>query len=108
VLIQLCCGIPYGAPADPATLLAMAGQLPPGALFSAFAIGRMQLPFVALAPVIGGNVRVGLEDNLYLRRGEQASNGVLVERAVEILEAMNVRILGPEEVRSALGLKRRD
>ena len=59
----------------------------------------MQLPFVAMAVLAGGNVRVGLEDNLYLRRGEQASNGVLVERAVEILEAMNVRVLGPEEVR---------
>src|SRR5204863_9348954 len=93
-LIQLCTGIPYGAPDDPATLLAMVNQLPPGALFSAFSIGRMQLPFVAMAVLAGGNVRVGLEDNLYVRRGEQASNGALVERAVEILEAMNVRVLG--------------
>ena len=107
VLIQLCCGIPYGAPADPATLLAMAGQLPAGAVFSAFAIGRMQLPFVALAPVIGGNVRVGLEDNLYLSRGELATNGQLVERAVRILEAMNVRVLGPGEVRERLALRQR-
>jgi uncharacterized protein (DUF849 family) len=106
VLIQLCCGIPYGAPADPATLLAMAGQLPAGAVFSAFAIGRMQLPFVALAPVIGANVRVGLEDNLYLSRGEPATNGQLVERAVRILEAMNVRVLGPGEVRERLALRR--
>jgi uncharacterized protein (DUF849 family) len=106
VLIQLCCGIPYGAPADPATLLAMAGQLPAGAVFSAFAIGRMQLPFVALAPVIGANVRVGLEDNLYLSRGELATNGQLVERAVRILEAMNVRVLGPGEVRERLALRR--
>jgi uncharacterized protein (DUF849 family) len=83
-------------------------QLPPGAVFSAFSIGRMQLPFVAMAVLAGGNVRVGLEDNLYLRRGEHASNGALVERAVEILEAMNVRVLGPEEVRTALGLRRRD
>jgi uncharacterized protein (DUF849 family) len=105
VLIQLCCGISYGAPADPATLLAMAGQLPAGAVFSAFAIGRMQLPFVALAPVIGGNVRVGLEDNLYLSRGELATNGQLVERAVRILEAMNVRVLGPAEVRERLALR---
>jgi uncharacterized protein (DUF849 family) len=105
VLIQLCGGIAYGAPADPATLLAMAGQLPAGAVFSAFAIGRMQLPFVALAPVIGGNVRVGLEDNLYLSRGELATNGQLVERAVRILEAMNVRVLGPGEVRERLALR---
>ena len=107
-LIQLCTGIPYGATDDIGTLIAMVNQLPPGAIYSAFSIGRMQLPYVAMAVLAGGNVRVGLEDNLYLRRGEQASNGVLVERAVEILEAMNVRILGPEEVRSALGLKRRD
>jgi uncharacterized protein (DUF849 family) len=105
VLIQLCTGIPYGAPDDPGTLVALAALLPPGAIFSAFAIGRMQLPFVALAPVIGGNVRVGLEDNLYLSRGELATNGQLVERAVRILEAMNVRVLGPGEVRERLALR---
>ena len=75
-LIQLCTGIPYGATDDLGTLLAMVNQLPPGAVFSAFSIGRMQLPYVAMAVLAGGNVRVGLEDNLYLRRGEQASNGV--------------------------------
>jgi uncharacterized protein (DUF849 family) len=106
-LIQLCTGIPYGAPDDPGTVLAMVNQLPPGAIFSLFAISRMQLPFVALAPVLGGNVRVGLEDNLYLRRGELATNAQLVERAVAILEAMNVRVLGAEEVRDRLRLVRR-
>jgi uncharacterized protein (DUF849 family) len=106
-LIQLCTGIPYGAGDDIDTLLAMVHQLPPGAIYSVFSIGRMQLPFVAMAVLAGGNVRVGLEDNLYLRRGEHASNGQLVERAVEILEAMNVRVLGPEEVREKLGLRRR-
>ena len=65
-LIQLCTGIPYGAPDDLGTLLAMVNQLPENAVFSAFSIGRMELPFVALAPLVGGNVRVGLEDNLYL------------------------------------------
>ena len=106
VLIQLCTGIPYGAPDDPVTLLAMVNALPPGAVFSAFSIGRMELPFVALAPIVGGNVRVGLEDNLYLSRGVQATNGQLVERAVRILEAMNVRVLGPGEVRERLALRR--
>jgi 3-dehydrocarnitine:acetyl-CoA trimethylamine transferase len=105
-LIQLCTGIPYGAPDDPGTLLAMAHALPPGAIFSAFSIGRMQLPFVAMAALIGGNVRVGLEDNLYLERGVLATNGQLVERAVRILEAMNVRVLGPDEVRERLRLTR--
>jgi uncharacterized protein (DUF849 family) len=103
-LIQLCMGIPYGAPDDPATLLALVGRLPPGAVFSAFSIGRMQLPYVALAALAGGNVRVGLEDNLYLSRGVPATNGLLVERAVTILAAMNVRILGPGEVREKLRL----
>jgi uncharacterized protein (DUF849 family) len=106
-LIQLCTGIPYGAPDDPGTLLAMRNQLPDDAVFSAFSIGRMQLPFVALAPIVGGNVRVGLEDNLMLARGVPATNGQLVERAVQILQAMNVRILTAAEVRTKLGLTRR-
>jgi uncharacterized protein (DUF849 family) len=106
-LIQLCTGIPYGAPDDPGTLLAMANQLPEGSVFSAFSIGRMQLPFVALAAIVGGNVRVGLEDNLMLARGTPATNGQLVERAVQILQAMNVRVLTAAEVRTKLGLTRR-
>jgi uncharacterized protein (DUF849 family) len=105
VLIQLCTGIPYGAPDDPATLVAMVNQLPPGAVFSAFSIGRMQLPYVAMAALVGGNVRVGLEDNIYLSRGRLATNGELTERAVGILESMNVRILGPDDVREKLRLR---
>ncbi len=103
-LIQLCMGIPYGAPDDLATLLAMVARLPERAIFSAFSIGRMQLPYTALAVLAGGNVRVGLEDNLFLSRGVLASNGELVARAVAILEAMNVRVLGPSEVRERLSL----
>jgi uncharacterized protein (DUF849 family) len=103
-LIQLCMGIPYGAPADPATLLALVGNLPPDCVFTAFAIGRMQLPYVAMSVLAGGNVRVGLEDNIWLSRGVKATNGALVERAVTILEAMNVRALGPGEVRERLRL----
>jgi uncharacterized protein (DUF849 family) len=106
-LIQLCMGIPYGAPDDPSTLLALVHQLPPNAIFSAFSIGRMQLPYVALAAIVGGNVRVGLEDNIWLERGRLATNGELVERAVTILEAMNVRVLGPDEVREKLRLNGR-
>ena len=105
VLIQLCTGIPYGAPDDLLTLLAMVNRLPAGAIFSTFSIGRMQIPFVAMAALAGGNVRVGLEDNLYLSRGKLASNGELVERAVHILEGMNARVLGPDEVREKLRLK---
>lgn len=106
-MIQLCCGIPYGAPDDPGTLMAMVNQLPPGTHWSTFSIGRMQLPFVAMAVLAGGNVRVGLEDNIYLERGVFASNAQLVDRAVAILEAMNVRVLGPDEVREKLSLNRR-
>jgi len=104
-MIQLCTGIPYGAPDDLGTLLAMVNRLPSNAIFSAFSIGRMQLPFVALAAMAGGNARVGLEDNLYLSRGRLATNAELVERAVAILESMNVRVLGPEEVRAKLALR---
>jgi uncharacterized protein (DUF849 family) len=103
-MLQLCMGIPYGAPDDPGILLALVNQLPAGCVFSAFGIGRMQLPYVALAPVVGGNVRVGLEDNIWLERSVKATNGQLVERAVTILEAMNVRVLGPGEVRKRLQL----
>jgi uncharacterized protein (DUF849 family) len=107
VLVQLCMGIPYGAPDDPDTLMAMVNQLPSGAVFSAFSIGRMQLPYVAMAVLAGGNVRVGLEDNIYLSRGRLATNGQLVERAVTILESMNVRVMGPNEVRDRLRLPKR-
>jgi uncharacterized protein (DUF849 family) len=103
-MVQLCMGIPYGAPDDLATLLAMVARLPANAVFSAFSIGRMQLPFAAMAVLAGGNVRVGLEDNIYLARGVLASNGELVERAATILQAMGVRILGPDEVRQRLAL----
>ena len=107
VLIQLCMGVPYGAPNDPASLLAMTGAVPDGWTWSAFSLGRMQLPYVAQAVLAGGNVRVGLEDNIWLERGTLASNGALVERAVAILSAMNVRVLGPEELRSRLQLRKR-
>jgi uncharacterized protein (DUF849 family) len=107
VMVQLCMGIPYGAPDDPLTLLALANQVPDDWIFSAFSIGRMQLPFVAMAALAGGNVRVGLEDNIYLSKGVLASNGDLVERARTILEAMNVKVLGPAEVREKLKLTKR-
>ena len=107
VMIQLCLGIPYGAPDDPGTLMALANSIPAGWTYSAFSIGRMQLPFVAMAALAGGNVRVGLEDNLFLSKGVLATNGQLVERAATILSAMNVNLLGPKEVREKLKLTRR-
>ncbi len=104
-MIQLCMGIPYGAPNDPLTLMALKHRLPQGAVFSAFSIGRMQLPYVAMAALAGGNVRVGLEDNLFLGRGTLATNAQLVERAKTIIEAMGARVLGPAEVRDRLKLR---
>jgi len=107
VLVQLCMGVPWGAPDDLNTLMAMVNNVPAGWIYSAFSIGRMELPYVAAAALTGGNVRVGLEDNIYLERGVKASNGDLVERAVTILEAMNMKILGPAEVRDKLKLTKR-
>jgi uncharacterized protein (DUF849 family) len=104
VMIQLCMGIPYGAPDDPNTFMAMVNALPEKAVFSAFSIGRMQIPFVAMAALAGGNVRVGLEDNIYLSKGVKTSNAGLVERAVTLLENMNVKVIGPDEVRQKLKL----
>jgi uncharacterized protein (DUF849 family) len=106
VMIQLCMGIAYGAPDDPGTFLALVNQLPAGAVFSAFSISRMQLPYVAMAALAGGNVRVGLEDNLYLGRGELATNAQLVERTVTILEGMNASVMSPADVRDKLRLTR--
>ncbi|WFU71221.1 3-keto-5-aminohexanoate cleavage protein [Bradyrhizobium sp. CB2312] len=104
-LIQLCMGIRYGAPDDPTTLMALVHKLPPRAVYSAFSIGPMQLPYAALAPLVGANVRVGLEDNLYLSRGRLATNAELVQRAVEIVERMGVRVMSPDDVRQKLALK---
>ena len=107
VMVQLCMGIPYGAPDDVNSLMAMVNNMPDGWIYSAFSIGRGQLPYAALATIVGGNVRVGLEDNIYLSRGQLATNAQLVERAVTINEAMNVKIMTPEDVRAKLKLTKR-
>ncbi|MFO1047296.1 MAG: 3-keto-5-aminohexanoate cleavage protein [Geminicoccaceae bacterium] len=106
-LFQLCMGIPYAAEADPRAVLAMRDLLPPGAVFAAFGIGRMEMPMVAQAVLMGGHVRVGLEDNLWLEKGVYASNGDLVTRACEIVRLMGGRVLGPTEARAKLGLRAR-
>jgi uncharacterized protein (DUF849 family) len=104
-LFQLCLDIPYGAPADTRTMAAMVDLLPPGAAWAAFAISRMEMPIVAQSVLLGGNVRVGLEDNLYLRRGVFASNAQLVEKAVGLVEALGARTLTASEARAQLGLR---
>jgi uncharacterized protein (DUF849 family) len=107
VMIQLCMGIPWGAPDDIGTLMALVNNLPDGWLFSAFSIGRNQMPYAALALIAGGNIRVGLEDNIWLDRGVLATNGQLVARARGVAEGMGTRILGPAEVRERLNLAKR-
>jgi uncharacterized protein (DUF849 family) len=107
VMIQLCMGITYGAPDDPTTFMAMVNSLPSGCVFSAFSISRMQLPFAAMSVLAGGNVRVGLEDNLYAGPGQLATNAQLVEKARGLLEHMNVRIMSAQAVRDQLQLVKR-
>lgn len=107
-LFQICLGIPWGAPATPNAFNAMVAELPPDCNWSGFAIGRMEMPMVAQAVLLGGNVRVGLEDNLYLEKGVFASNAQLVERARTIVEAMGASVQGPEQARKTLGLTRSD
>lgn len=102
---QLCLGIPWGAEANTETMLAMRQMLPANAGWAAFGIGRMQMPMAAQSVLLGGHVRVGLEDNLFLDRGVYASNGQLVERAVRIVQSLGARVLTPAEARQALGLK---
>ncbi len=106
-LFQLCLGIPWGAPADTTTMKALVDNLPPGAVWAGFGIGRMQMPMVAQAALLGGNVRVGLEDNLWLDRGVPASNGQLVERAVAILTRMGASIMTAEQGRQKMKLAHR-
>jgi len=103
-LFQLCLGIPWGAEATTDAFLAMRNHLPEGANWAGFAIGRLQMAFVAQAALLGGHVRVGLEDNIWLDKGVYASNGQLVARAGEILERMGARVLTPAEARQKLGL----
>jgi uncharacterized protein (DUF849 family) len=102
-LFQVCMGIRYGFDWDPATLNYAKSILPPGAPWAAFAIGRMEFPMLMQAWLLGGHVRVGLEDNIYLNKGELAvSNTVLVERAVRILREFGAEPMTAAEARAEL------
>lgn len=103
-LVQLCMGVPWGAPDDLNTFMAMVNNVPPEWTFSAFALGRNEMAYVAASVLAGGNVRVGLEDNLMLDRGVLAENWQLVERASNIIENLGARVIGPDEVRKKLNL----
>ncbi len=107
VLVQLCMGVPWGAPDDLNTFMAMVNNVPKHWHWSAFALGRNEMPYVAASVLAGGNVRVGLEDNLWLGKGVLATNAQLVERAATIIENMGARVITPAEVRARLGLEKR-
>ena len=106
-MVQLCMGVPWGAPDDLNTFMAMVNNVPPDWTFSAFSLGRNQMAYVAAAVLAGGNVRVGLEDNLWLGKGVLAENWQLVERAQTIVENMGAHVITPQEVRDRLGLNKR-
>ena len=107
-MFQLCLGIPWGAEQTVETMVAMKSQLPAGASWASFGIGRGQMPMMAAAVALGGNVRVGLEDNIYLERGVLATNAQLVSRACEIIERMGARVVTPQEARNKLKLRGAD
>jgi uncharacterized protein (DUF849 family) len=103
-LFQLCMGIPYGAEGTTRNVITMFDALPPGVAWGAFGIGRQEMPMLAQSVIMGGNARVGLEDNLYLKKGVLASNGQLVERAREIIERLGSKLATPAEARKKLAL----
>ena len=107
VMVQLCMNVPWGAPDDLNTLMAMVNNIPDEWTFSAFSLGRHQMPYVAAAVLAGGNVRVGLEDNIFLDKGVLATNAQLVERASKIINNLGAKIIGPSEVRQKLNLSKR-
>jgi len=106
-MVQLCMGIPWGAPDDLNTFMAMVNNIPNDWNWSAFSIGRNEMPYVAAAVLAGGNVRVGLEDNIWLDKGVLATNEILVTRAVTIIESLGSSIMTPAQVREKLGLTKR-
>ena len=102
---QLCLGVSYGATATPEAMMHMRDRLPKGSTWSAFGISRQQFPMAAQAVLLGGNLRVGMEDNIYLGAGELApSNAALVERAVQIVHNLGGEVASPAEARAILDL----
>ena len=105
-MYQICLGIPWGAPANTSSMKVMAEMIPEEGIWAGFGIGKNQMTMAAQSVILGGNVRVGLEDNLYLKKGEFASNPKLVEKAARIITDLGANILNPKEVREKLKLKK--
>ena len=103
-MFQMCLGIPWGAPATPLAMQAMKDIMPKEGVWSGFAISKNEMPFVAQTVVMGGNPRVGLEDNLYLSKGKLATNAQLVEKAIRIVTDLGASIMTAEETRTKLKL----
>lgn len=104
-LFQLCLGIPWTAPATTAGMMALSNELPPDAMWASFGISSQEFPMAAQSVILGGHVRVGLEDNLYIRRGVLAKgNAELVERAAQIIDSLGSQVATPAEARQMLGL----
>jgi uncharacterized protein (DUF849 family) len=106
-LFQLCLGIPWGAPGNTQTMVYQVGELPANAIWAGFGIGRMEFPMVAQAVLLGGHVRVGLEDNLWLEKGVHATNGKLVEKAARIVTLLGSKVASPADARAILQLRHR-
>jgi uncharacterized protein (DUF849 family) len=104
-MVQICLGIAYGAPATPEAMMMMHSMLPKPCVWAGFGISRQEFPMVAMAVMLGGHVRVGLEDNLYLEAGTFATNPSLVERAVTIINSLGERVATPATARKILGLR---
>ncbi|MDX1514216.1 MAG: 3-keto-5-aminohexanoate cleavage protein [Gammaproteobacteria bacterium] len=106
-MFQICLGIPWAAPATPEVMALMRDQLPPGAVWAGFGVSRFEFPMVAQAVTLGGHVRVGLEDNLYLSKGEFATNATLVEKAVRIIRELGAEPAEPRRAAEILALSPR-
>ncbi len=107
-MFQFCLGIPWGAEADAETLAYMKSRVADNASWAAFGIGRMQMPMVAESVIQGGNIRVGLEDNMYLKKGTLATNEQLVDKAVGIVHSLGSEIMTPQDARELLKLRKQD
>ena len=103
---QICLGIPWGAPATTSAMKSMVDMIPANGMWAGFGIGRFEMPMVAQSVLLGGNVRVGLEDNLYIEKGVVASNAQLVEKAIRIINDLGATTLSPKETREKLKLKK--
>jgi uncharacterized protein (DUF849 family) len=104
-LFQIVLGVAWGAPQTPETMMHMKSLLPEGAHWAAFGISRMEYPMAAQAILLGGHVRVGLEDNLYVERGVFGTNAQLVEKATRLVRLLGADVATPAEARAILGLR---